>query len=83
MTDVNDAVKAQIARMTTMKKLNPAFSISDAATMNSFIEQPFDLSVFGDPYTGVARSDWVQSQFGESHVQERRVIHEGGADICE
>ena len=74
MIDVNDAAKARLARMTTMKKLNPTFSISDAATMNSFIEQSFYLSVFGDPYTGVARSDWVQSWFGRSNTHGYHVV---------
>lgn len=81
MIDVNDAAKARLARMTTMKKLNPTFSISDAAAMNSFIEQSFYLSVFGDPYTGVARSDWVQSWFGESESLVQNGV-KGEADAC-
>jgi hypothetical protein len=61
--NVTDAANARFARMTTMKKLNPKFSLSDGAITRSFTEQAFYLSIFGDPYVGVARSDWVLEWF--------------------
>jgi hypothetical protein len=63
--NVNDAANARLARMTTMKTLNPKFSLNDAGLSGSFLEQSFYLSIFGDPYVGVARSDWVKYWFGE------------------
>lgn len=62
---VTDVAKARLARMDTMKKLNPDFNLTMAGFTGSFVEQSFYLSVFGDPYTAVARSDWVLEWFCE------------------
>lgn len=51
--------------MTTMMKLNPDFNLTAGGSMGSFLEQSFYLSVFGDPYTGVAQSKWVLYWFSE------------------
>lgn len=61
--NVTDAAEARLARMTTMMKLNPDFSLTMGGLTGSFIEQSFYLSIFGDPYTAVARSDWVLAWF--------------------
>lgn len=60
---MTDAAEARLARMTTMKKLNPDFNLTAAGLTGSFLEQSFYLSIFGDPYIGVAQSDWVLEWF--------------------
>lgn len=65
MINVTDAAAARFARMMTMKVLNPDFNLTAAGLTGSFVEQSFYLSIFGDPYVGVARSDWVKSWFGK------------------
>jgi hypothetical protein len=70
MINVTDAANARFARMTTMKKLNPDFGLDDGAVTRSFLEQAFYLSIFGDPYVGVARSDWVLSWFCKSPLPQ-------------
>jgi len=61
--NVTDAAEARLARMTTMKKLNPDFHLTMGGLMGSFVEPSFYLSIFGDPHTAVARSDWVLAWF--------------------
>ena len=61
--NVTDAAEARLARMTTMMNPNPDFSLDAGAESRSFIEQAFYLSIFGDPYIGVAQSDWVLEWF--------------------
>ena len=64
--NVTDAAKARLARMTTMMKQDPGFSLDASAESRSLIEQAFYLSIFGDPYIGVAQSKWVLEWFCKS-----------------
>ncbi|KAK5134439.1 hypothetical protein LTR08_006486 [Meristemomyces frigidus] len=61
--NVTDGANARMARMSTMKKVNPDFNLTTAGHTASFTEQAFYLSIFGDPQTGIAQSDWVLEWF--------------------
>jgi len=63
--DIPTAAKARFDRMESDKLLNPGFNLTAAGLMGSFTETPFYLSIFGDPYTGVATTKWVNVFFGK------------------
>ncbi|KAK5123600.1 hypothetical protein LTR85_002638 [Meristemomyces frigidus] len=61
--NVTDGANARLARMTTMMKVNPDFNLTAGGLSASFTEQAFYLSIFGDPQTGIAKSEWVLEWF--------------------